>query len=127
MPGRFPSRLIERFATTYQMDIATWSGPGARVHNTVIWVVVGQDGNRVYVRSVRGERGRWYRELLANPEGEALLAGERVAVRAVPVRAADEIERATAAFRRKYSTQGPHLFAIVRPEVLVATLRLEPR
>ncbi len=50
-----------------------------------------------------------------------------MALRAVPVSAAGEIERASAAFHLKYSTEGPHLLAIVRPEVLVATLRLEPR
>jgi hypothetical protein len=56
-----------------------------------------------------------------------VVAGDRVALSAVPVTATDEIERASAAFRQKYATEGPHLFAIVRPEVVAATLRLEPR
>ncbi len=56
-----------------------------------------------------------------------MIGGERVAVRAVPVVTLDAIERVTAAFRRKYAKEGPHLLAIVRPEVLAATLRLEPR
>jgi len=123
----FSCDLLDRFASTYQIEIVTWAHPGERVHSTVVWAVVGQDRASVYVRSVRGQRGRWYRELLTNPEGEAVIAGERVSLRAVPVTSADEIERASTAFRQKYAREGPHLFAIVRPEVLAATLRLEPR
>ena len=37
-----------------------------RVRSTVVWIVV--DKGQLFVRSVRGLRGRWYQEALDNPD-----------------------------------------------------------
>ncbi len=123
--GRFPSDVLDRFAGAYEIEIVTQRGLSAPVHHTPIWSVVDEERRCVYVRSVRGERGRLYRELRANPEGEAVVDGVHVALRAIPAGEA-EIERASEAFRQKYG-KDPYVGPLFRPEALPATLRLAPR
>jgi hypothetical protein len=113
-----------RIASVEEVDIETTRGPGAPVHRTTIWAVIG-DGD-VYVRSLNGEAGRWYRELMTNPEAALHAEGEAVPVRAV--RAADpaSVEAATRGFREKYA-DSPYLDTMIREEILATTVRLEPR
>jgi hypothetical protein len=121
----FPRVVLDRWDRTDEIEIETSAGPSARVHRTTIWIVVESD--EVYVRSVRGPDGRWYRELLANPVGAVWAEGERVAVRADPANDATSIERVSQAIRRKYQSRwsGPTA-AMLRPETLPTTLRLLP-
>jgi hypothetical protein len=51
---------------TEEVHVGTRRDASSPGHETVIWAVV-VDGD-VFVRSVRGEKGRWYREASANPE-----------------------------------------------------------
>src|SRR5215472_17677631 len=90
----------------------------------VIWAVVADD--EVFVRSVRGGKGRWYRDLAAGGPAELELAGRRLAVQAWPVSDIDSIGRVSREYLRKYH---PSLYAqsMVRAEVLATTLRLEQR
>ena len=98
------------------------SSPG---HETVIWAVVVDGG--VFVRSVRGERGRWYREASANPDVTLRIDDRRVAVHAAPETDARTIEWVSEAILEKYgaSVPGPTA-AMLREEVRATTLRLIP-
>ena len=90
----------------------------------VVWVVVADD--EVFVRSVRGSKGHWYRDL-ANHESATLeFAGRHLEVRAVPASDADSEARASGEYLRKYH-DSPYVQSIVRAEVLPTTLRLEAR
>jgi hypothetical protein len=96
-----------------------------RAANAVpIWVVV--DGDDAFVRSVLGSRGRWYRDLAAGGLATLDVAGQGLAVRAIPASDAAAIERASREYLRKYRGS-PYAQAMVKAEVLQATLRLEPR
>ena len=97
------------------------SSPG---HETVIWTVV-VDG--AFVRSVRGGKGRWYREASVDPEVTLRVNDERVPARTVPETDARTSERISEAIRDKYggSFPGPTA-AMSREEVLATTLRLLP-
>ena len=107
--------------TTGQVVIET--RVGGRSMGTIIWVVV--DDGEVFVRSVRGESGRWYQRVLADPD-VALVVGEtRLRFRAVPAADAESVDRASEGLRRKY-TRGRSLDSMLRPEVLGTTLLLEP-
>ena len=66
MSAAFAADVIKRFDETKIVEIETVSPKGTK-HSVPIWIVV-VDGVP-YVRSVRGPKGRWYRELLANGEG----------------------------------------------------------
>jgi hypothetical protein len=115
--------LLSRVESADEVEIETRRGTG-EARRTIIWIVA--DGGRIYVRSVRGPGGKWYRRLRATPEGVLHVAGTRTPFRAVPVSDAAEIERVSAALRRKYAGHGSSLTNMLRPETLPTTLRLEP-
>jgi hypothetical protein len=119
--GRFDQETLRKLHDCKEVAIRTTKHPGSTV---TIWVVV--SGTDVFVRSVRGAKGRWYRDLA--PGGAATLEfnGEQVAVQAVPATDALAIERASQEFLSKYRSS-PHAASIVRPEVLQTTLRLDPQ
>lgn len=97
--------------------------PGGPVHRTIIWIVV--DDGEVFIRSVRGERGRWYREAKANPAIAIHVDGKRLAATAIPATDPDSIERTSNAIKRKYAAD-PALRTMIVPAVLPTTLRVEP-
>ena len=106
------------------VTIETSAGADAPVHRTIIWIVADERGH-AFVRSVRGRRGRWYRELVANPSGVVFVGGRRFAVRAAP---ADEagIEACSRLLREKHATSRGSLASMLRDEILDTTLELEP-
>ncbi|HSJ85344.1 MAG TPA: DUF2255 family protein [Acidimicrobiia bacterium] len=94
-----------------------------RVIGTIIWVVV--DDGDVFVRSVRGDGGKWYQRALADPEVALRAGDDRLSLRAVPAADAESVERVSEALRRKYNPGGS-LDSMLLPEVLGTTLRLDP-
>jgi hypothetical protein len=90
----------------------------------VIWVVVADD--EVFVRSWRGTKGRWYRDLAAGGPATLEFAGRRRPVQAIPASDSTAVARASHEFLRKYQPS-PHAQEMVQSEVLPTTLRLEPR
>jgi len=117
----FDASTLQQLHDVDEVAIRTARRPDQAV---VIWIVA--PGDEVFVRPVRGARGRWYRDLLAEPEATLEFAGRRVAVRAVPANDTPSIERASREYLRKYRSS-PYAQTIVRPDLLATTLRLEPR
>lgn len=117
-----PTELLELLADTQEVLIETRSGED--VTRTVIWVGVSDD--MVYVRSVRGESGRWYQRAIANDDVTLIVGEFRLELRAIRANDSASIEAASEGFRRKYPKSGS-LDAMLRPEVLGTTLRLESR
>jgi len=120
----FPADQLAAIAEALEVEIETRAGPDAPSHRAVIWVVV-EDGG-VFVRSVRGPRGRWYRDVVANPEAILWVGGAAMAVRAMSAVDAPSIDRCSRGLRRKYAAD-PALRSMLRAEVLPATMRLVPR
>jgi hypothetical protein len=121
----FSPDVLTTWDQTDEVQLETSRGDGAPVHRTIIWIVI--DGDAAYVRSVRGPAGRWYRELVANPNGAVHADDARTAVHALPVADPTTIARVSAAFRHKYEARWPGpSAAMLRDEVLPTTLRLEP-
>ncbi len=112
-----------RLAEVEEIQIETQRSAASPTHRTTIWVVV--LGDDIYVRSVRGKAGRWYKEMTANPSGVVHVDGQRIPVRAVPVADSKLIEQVSQEYLRKYqgSEYAPPM---VRAEVLDTTLRLDP-
>jgi len=118
----FPDLLLQRMDVAKEVDIETRS-PEGKVHRVTIWIVV-VDGIP-YVRSVRGKRGRWYRELVAETDGALHVGSRRVPVRPQAVRETELIDDVSAALWRKYA-KNSSLFSMLRLVTLDTTLRLEP-
>jgi len=81
--------------------------------------------DEVFVRSVRGGKGRWYRDLAAGGSATLEFAGRQLTVQAYPASDAHSIERASREYLRKYQPS-PYAQSMVSTEVLPTTLRLEP-
>lgn len=111
---------LELLASAREVQIETHSGQ--RAIRTVIWIAV--DDHQVFVRSVRGDDGRWYSRVLDNPKATLIVEGKAIHVRAAKADDAS-IDRASEAFRSKYPP-GRSLDSMLRPEVLSTTLELEP-
>ena len=119
MPKFDPATLRE-LRDVREVAIRTERHPGTAV---VIWVVVADDD--VFVRSVRGGKGRWYRDLAAGGSAKLEFAGRRLEIQAIPATDAASISRASREFLSKYQPS-PYAQSIVRDEVLPTTSRLEP-
>ena len=118
----FTTDTLESIDAAHEVLIETRAEDG-RAYRTVIWIMV-EDG-AVYVRSVRGDDGRWYQQATANPAVKIVVGS--VEIDAVAQVAPDEqsVRSASEGLRRKYSP-GPSLDAMLAPAVLHTTLRLEP-
>jgi hypothetical protein len=119
----FSEVVLEKFADMKEVDVETRSADG-KLHSVIIWIVV---VDRVpYVRSVRGPKGRWFRELMARKEGAIKVGGVRYPVRPKLVKDEATNELVSRAIRTKYKTSQASVIAMLRPEVLETTARLEP-
>jgi hypothetical protein len=117
----FSTEDVELLAAANEVLIETEAGD--HVYQTVIWVVEG--GGSLYVRSFVGDSGRWYQRALTNPR-VALVAGDtRVVFQAVPADDDESVRQASEGFLEKYPA-GRSLDAMLLPEVLHTTLRLDP-
>ena len=125
MTGSFAPDTLRLIDGAREVRIETRRDEDAPTHRTTIWVVT-VDGT-VFVRSVRGGEGRWYREVSANPVAALHVGDDRIPVRAVPVTDEAKIGAVSEAYREKYGRTSPgSTRAMVRPETLPTTLRLEP-
>jgi hypothetical protein len=114
-------RLLDE---TAEVEIETQALGSTVLHRTLIWVVV--DGQHVFVRSVRGAEGRWYREARANPEVAIHLKKRRIPAVAIHAPDPQSIERTSGALSRKYAGD-PATKLVLAAKTLDSTLRLEPR
>ncbi len=125
MNGFFDAETFQLLYKIDEVHIETRRDESAPAHRTIIWVVT-VDG-AAFVRSVRGERGRWYREASANPSAALDVGNRRIPVRAVPVTDEQTIGAVSEAYQGKYGRTSPGpTRAMLRPETLPTTLKLEP-
>jgi hypothetical protein len=120
MPDTFgPATLASLNA---EREVRIRAGDDGR-RGTIIWVVVVQE--RVYARSFHGEQGKWYQA--AARDGRAVLqaSGRSIPVAVHRVTDPEVIESVSRAYLTKYA-DSEYAQAMVRPEVLGTTVRLEP-
>lgn len=99
------------------------SAPDRPVVRAPIWIVgVGGD---LYVRSWKGDQGRWYRRARRYGAGVLAVGGEEYAVRFVPVADAGLDAAVDEAYRGKYR-HSPYAEAMTRAPAAGTTLRVEP-
>ena len=119
---KFEESDLAAIATNQEVDIETHSRDG-EARRTTIWIVE-RDGE-VYVRSVRGPRGRWYRDAVANPAVAIHVDGRRLSATAVAATDPASVEACSEGLRAKYR-RSHSLASMLTPDVLPTTLRLVP-
>ena len=125
MNHTFDAETLRLLDETREVRIETRRDYDSPQHRTIIWVVVVE--GEVFVRSLRGSRGRWYREISSNPEGALHVRDDRIPVQAAPATEEATVDAVSAAFRSKYQQSSPaSTEAMVRPETLPTTLKLSP-
>ncbi|SEP32752.1 hypothetical protein SAMN02990966_05115 [Rhodospirillales bacterium URHD0017] len=117
----FDADTLRALRDAKEVAIRTEKHPKSAV---VIWVVVA--GDQLFVRSFRGAKGRWYRDLAEGGPATLEFGGRRLAVQAVPANDETAIARASREYLAKYGSSS-YARAMVQPDVLPTTLRLDPR
>ncbi len=125
MDDRFDPETLALLDEVEEVHIETRRNEGSPLHSTIVWTVV-VDGE-VFVRSVRGPKGRWYREISANPTGALRVDGRRIAVGAAPATDGPTTQAVSDAYQSKYGRAWPGpTAAMVRLDALPTTLKLSP-
>lgn len=96
----------------------------SRQRPATIWIVVVNDA--VFVRSVRGPRGKWYLAARAAGEATLIVDQQELAVRVTPVIDTATLEAVSQAFLSKYAAS-PYAATMVSVETVPTTLRLDYR
>ena len=125
MNDTFDAETLRLLDETKEVRIETRRDDNSPEHRTIIWVVVVE--GEVFVRSVRGAKGRWYREISSNPEGALRVEEDRIPVRAAAATEEATVDAVSDAYRSKYQRSSPaSTAAMLRPETLPTTLKLSP-
>jgi hypothetical protein len=117
--------LLWKLAESDEVDIETRRDASSPIHRTTIWIVPTEDG--VYIRSVKGKRGRWYQETLANPLVTIHVGRRQVRARAEPEGGSRVNREVDAAYQEKYGERWPEETKPMLSRLVAATtLRLKP-
>src|SRR5439155_972397 len=116
---------LDRIAAADELEIASLRRDGTLRGFVTIWVV--RHGDDLYVRSVKGPTGVWFRGTQARHEGRIQAGGVDRDVTYVKAddKLSDEIDRA---YRTKYRRYAANIVnSVLTPGARSATLRLVPR
>jgi hypothetical protein len=94
-----PDGDLRQLAEVEEISIG-FTRPDGSAGSTPVWVV--QAGEEIFVRSIRGRRGGWYRRLGANRDDEVGDRAHTHPVGAHPVQDAGTVEAVTGAYSAKY-------------------------
>ena len=117
--AEFDSATLSSLGGSQEVDIRP---PGAE-SAVPIWTV--RVGNEIFVRSYRGEAGRWYQAVKAAARASVGYEGGEIEVAVEPVSGETLNEAVNAQYLAKYRTSSA-VQAMVSPEVEATTLRLGP-
>src|SRR6202030_3069044 len=104
----FDADILCELRDLQEVAIRTEKHPNTAV---VIWVAVADE--EVILRSVRGTKGRWYRDLAAGGPATLEFAGRQLAVQAITVSDPTAVARASQEYLQKYQPS-PYAQAMVR-------------
>jgi len=115
---------LTAIAAASELEITSRRSDGTLRKPVTIWVIrVGED---LYVRSVRGSEGSWYRASRQHNQGRIAAGGVERDVDFVAANH-DLDEEIDAAYREKYGYSSSAVEHITSPEARQTTIRLLPR
>lgn len=116
---------LSKIETAEELKIASMRRDGTLRKPVTIWVVRHRD--QIYVRSVGGPNGGWFRGTQTRHRGHIRAGGVAKDVSFVSVDAADVGEEIDAAYRAKYRRYPASIVdSVLTPEARTATLELLP-
>ncbi|HMJ38714.1 MAG TPA: DUF2255 family protein [Verrucomicrobiae bacterium] len=116
---------LTRIGRAEELEIAAVRRDGTLRRPVTVWVV--RNGDDLYVRSVKGRDGAWFRGVQATHEGRTLAGGVEKDVTFVEA-SHDFDEEIDAAYRQKYRRYaGRILNSVLTPDARSATIKLMPR
>ena len=120
------SEELTKIGTAEELEIASLRGDGTLRKAVTIWVVRLDDD--LYVRSVNGRTGVWFRGMQVRHEGHIQAGGVDKDVSFVEVPDASINDQIDEAYRTKYRRYGERIVGtIVSPGARAATIKLVPR
>ena len=120
------SEELNKIGSAEELKIAALRPDGTLRKQVIIWVV--RLGDDLYVRSVKGHNGAWFRGVLERHQGHIQAGGIDRDVTFVEETAPDINAQIDAAYRTKYRRYGPNIVnSIVSPDARTATIKLVPR
>lgn len=116
---------LTRIGRAEELEIAAVRRDRTLRKPVTVWVV--RHGDDLYVRSVKGRDGAWFRGVQATHEGRARAGGVEKDVTFVEA-SHDFDEEIDAAYRQKYRRYaGRILNSVLTPDARSATIKLMPR
>ncbi|MFF7337306.1 DUF2255 family protein [Streptomyces sp. NPDC008163] len=115
---------LAKIAAAEELDLSSERADGTLRDPVTMWVV--RSGGQVYVRSVKGADGPWYRGTQSRHQGRIEAGGVRSDV---TFQEADpgEYPGVDAAYREKYGHYTSIVEHVLTERARASTLRLEPR
>lgn len=122
---QWTSDQLDKVGRAEEVLIASVGGDGALRKPVTVWVV--RHGDDLYVRSVRGRSGHWFRGTQERHEGRIRAGAVQLDVAFVDAdRAIDD--QVDAAYRAKYHRYaGRILDSVLTPEARSTTIKISPR
>jgi hypothetical protein len=122
---QWTSDQLDKIGKAEEVQIASVRGDGTLGKPVTVWVV--RHGDDLYVRSVRGRSGHWFRGTQERHEGRIRAGGVQHDVAFVDA-AQDINDDIDAAYRAKYRRYaGSVLNSVLTPEARAATIKVVPR
>jgi hypothetical protein len=123
MPAWNPARL-DLIAAAKEIEISSLRDDGALTKPVTIWAV--KVGDELYVRSVRGDHGGWYRAAEVRHEGR--IEADDTAVDVAFEDASHHLdEELDAAYKEKYGYPSSPVDSITTDAAKATTIRVVPR
>ncbi|MER6111839.1 DUF2255 family protein [Streptomyces hirsutus] len=115
---------LQKIGTAEELDLESERADGTLRGPVTMWVV--RTGDHVYVRSVKGVNGPWYRGTQSRHQGRITAGGVQADV-AFRAAGPGEFADVDAAYREKYGRYTSIVEHVLTEQARASTLRLEPR
>jgi len=115
---------LEAIGSARELEISSLRADGTLRKPVTIWIV--RVGNGLYVRSVRGAEGNWYRGSQQRHEGHIEAGGVSKEVLLTAVADSGLDNEMNAAYKEKYGYPASAVDQITNPQARATTMRLVP-
>jgi hypothetical protein len=123
--SKWTTEELSKIETAEELNIASMQRDGTLRKPLTIWVV--RHGDQIYVRSVGGPNGGWFRGTQTRHRGHIRAGSVAKDVSFVSVDADDVGEEIDAAYRAKYRRYPAGIInSVLTPQARAATLELVP-